>query len=77
MINTITSSPQGRGAYILCYNMLTPIRRWKFDAIIHLLPCKGVKILCYNIITPRGRNFIVGVNISQLYFNPGMVILRG
>ena len=53
------------------------IRRSKFDAIIHLPLCKGVTIPCYNIITPRGRKFIAGVNISQLYFHPGVVILWG
>ena len=37
--------------------------------------CKWVKISFYNIITPRGEYFIAGVNISQLYFHPGVVIL--
>ena len=37
--------------------------------------CKWVKISLYNIITPRSEYFIAGVNISQLYFHPGVVIL--
>ena len=37
--------------------------------------CKWVKILFYNIVTLRGEYFIAGVNISQLYFHPGVVML--
>ena len=37
--------------------------------------CKWVKISFYNIITPMGEYFIAGVNISQLYCQPGVVIL--
>ena len=37
--------------------------------------CKWVNISFYNIITPRGEYFMVRVNISQLYFHPGVVIL--
>ena len=62
--------PQGTGANIWWYNILTPNKEVKLDAIIHLPLCKGVTISCYNIITHRGIKFIAGVNISQFIFSP-------
>ena len=60
MFDTIIFSPQGRGAYILYYNILTPKKEVKIRCHNTFTP----KISCYNIITPRGRNVIVGVNLS-------------
>ena len=77
IFDTTIFLPHGTGANMWCKIFSLQIRRWKFDAIIHLPLCKGVTISCYNIITPRGRKFIAGVNISQLYFHPGVVILWG
>ena len=47
----------------------------KTHVIICLPLCKEVKISCCNIITLTGGNFMAGVNISQLYFQPMAVVI--
>ena len=60
---------------IWCYNFLTSNKEVRMQCYKIFTICKFVKVLFYNIIIPRGEYFIAGVNISHLYFHPGMAIL--